>query len=32
MALLISFAVRGVTLGLRYPALEATADVPAEPG
>ncbi|MGI3168588.1 MATE family efflux transporter [Pseudooceanicola sp. C21-150M6] len=29
-ALLISFAARGVTLGLRYPALEASADLPAE--
>ena len=26
MALLISFVVRGITLGLRYPALEAEAD------
>jgi len=28
-ALLISFAARGITLGLRYPALEAEADRPA---
>ena len=30
MALLISFAARGATLALRYPALEASADLPAE--
>ena len=28
LALLISFVARGVTLGLRYPALEAQADTP----
>lgn len=28
MALLISFAARGITLGLRYPAVEADADRP----
>ncbi|MFT7594730.1 MAG: MATE family multidrug resistance protein [Paracoccaceae bacterium] len=28
LALLISFVVRGITLGLRYPALEAQADTP----
>jgi MATE family multidrug resistance protein len=27
IALLISFIARGITLGLRYPALEAQADV-----
>jgi len=27
--LLLSFAVRGLTLGLRYPALEAQADIPS---
>lgn len=32
MALLISFAARGITLALRYPALEAAADRPAEAG
>jgi len=32
LALLISFAARGVTLGLRYPALERAADDPAEIG
>ncbi|WP_375175407.1 MATE family efflux transporter [Pseudooceanicola sp.] len=30
MALLISFAARGITLALRYPSLEADADSPAE--
>ncbi|WP_407495438.1 MATE family efflux transporter [Pseudooceanicola sp. MF1-13] len=30
MALLISFLARGVTLGLRYPALEAEADAPPD--
>ena len=30
MALLISFAARGATLAVRYPALEASADAPAE--
>lgn len=30
MALLISFLARGVTLGLRYPALEAEADAPRD--
>ena len=29
-ALLISFVVRGITLGLRYPSLEADADKPME--
>lgn len=29
MAFLISFVARGITLGLRYPALEAEADKPA---
>ncbi|MEC9105130.1 MAG: MATE family efflux transporter, partial [Pseudomonadota bacterium] len=32
MALLISFVARGVTLGLRYPALEASAGSPAAGG
>jgi MATE family multidrug resistance protein len=31
VALLVSFAVRGLTLGLRYPALEAAADVAVRP-
>jgi MATE family multidrug resistance protein len=30
IAFLISFVVRGITLGLRYPSLEAEADRPAE--
>jgi MATE family multidrug resistance protein len=30
MALLISFAARGLTLAVRYPSLEAEADAPAE--
>jgi MATE family multidrug resistance protein len=32
LALLISFAARGITLAIRYPALEAEADAPAETG
>jgi MATE family multidrug resistance protein len=28
LSLLVSFVARGVTLGLRYPALEAVADAP----
>lgn len=30
VALLMSFVTRGVTLGLKYPALEAVADAPSE--
>ena len=30
MALLVSFAARGITLAFRYPSLEAEADTPAE--
>ena len=31
LALLLNFVMRGVTLGLRYPALEAVADAPSDP-